>query len=307
MSMTDIQTKRNTLNNAIDSLVTVKETGTATDIQNALTTVQAAGNDLAKTIGVERKANPGLPEGDFFSANVGPRQANRDVVRGQFIGPKFLKLRFDLSLGALRLGLAEGGSIDVDWGDGNGWVTETRNVGDGLIWKSNSSYPQDQEFADVLIRFDENFSSWQAGPEGVVEVLDWGNQEIPSFVNMFAYSVDLVSVPTKDPGFAPGTSLERMFYECHKFNTDISDWVMSGVINMDGMLHRCYDFDAPIGKWDVSNVTSANSFLDSSEPGTETWAFDQDLSSWDNPAFRVSDFDYDLPIHTKPEFQPQNW
>lgn len=307
MSMTDLNNKRTAFNNAIDALKTAYDGGNSTDIQNATDAAKTASNDLAKAVGIARAANPGLPEGDFFSAGVASKQAERDHVRGQFIGPKFLTLRADLiNFNAIRIGMDVGGSIDVDWDDGNGFVTITRNSGDPLINKATSAWPAGQETADIKLRFHETFPGWATGGEGIVEVVRWGNQPIPSFVNMFYYG-DIVTVPTEGPNFEPGTSLENMFYNAQNFTTDISGWDVSNVVNMDGMFYRCYSFNAPIGLWDVSNVATAVGFMGSNQSGSETWAFDQDLSSWNNPAFRVSDFDYDLPIHTKPEFQPQNW
>ena len=52
-----------------------------------------------------------------------------------------------------------------------------------------------------------------------------------------------------------------MFYECEKFNCDISRWDVSNVERMDFMFNYCEKFNCDLSHWDVSNVTNmANAF-----------------------------------------------
>ena len=44
-----------------------------------------------------------------------------------------------------------------------------------------------------------------------------------------------------------------MFLNCYKFNSDISNWDVSNVTNMNFMFHGS-KFNGDISKWDVSNV-----------------------------------------------------
>ena len=44
----------------------------------------------------------------------------------------------------------------------------------------------------------------------------------------------------------------------HKFNGDISKWVVSKVTNMENMFYSAPAFNGDISKWDVSSVINMN-------------------------------------------------
>ena len=78
------------------------------------------------------------------------------------------------------------------------------------------------------------------------------------------------------PYFLPGTSLQSCFADCGNFNSDISIWDVSNVIDMSYLFQNAILFNQPIGSWDVSNVTTMESMFE------EATSFKQDISSW-NP------------------------
>ena len=45
-----------------------------------------------------------------------------------------------------------------------------------------------------------------------------------------------------------------MFYNCKKFNQDISKWNVSNVKDMSFMFYGCKKFNQDISGWDVSKV-----------------------------------------------------
>ena len=45
-----------------------------------------------------------------------------------------------------------------------------------------------------------------------------------------------------------------MFYECTKFNQDISEWDVSNVTNMERMFAYAVDFGIDIRNWNVKNA-----------------------------------------------------
>ena len=45
-----------------------------------------------------------------------------------------------------------------------------------------------------------------------------------------------------------------MFYNCEKFNSDLSGWDVNNVEDMCCMFSGCYNFNCDLSGWDVSNV-----------------------------------------------------
>ena len=64
------------------------------------------------------------------------------------------------------------------------------------------------------------------------------------------------------------------FFNNNSFDSDISFWDVSNVINMDGMFFEAASFNRDIGGWDVSKVTNMGSmFKDAS-------SFNQNIGNW---------------------------
>ena len=58
------------------------------------------------------------------------------------------------------------------------------------------------------------------------------------------------------------TDMGAMFYNCEKFNQDISDWNVSKVVDMDYMFSGCREFNQDISDWDVSKVNNTTDIFD---------------------------------------------
>ena len=41
---------------------------------------------------------------------------------------------------------------------------------------------------------------------------------------------------------------------CYVFNSDLSKWDVSSVVEMSSMFNSCENFNSDLSKWDVSNV-----------------------------------------------------
>ena len=61
-----------------------------------------------------------------------------------------------------------------------------------------------------------------------------------------------LSVPRTLPTFI--TNVDNMFYNCAKFNSDLSLWDMSRFTNLEYMFYGCEIFNSDLSMWDVSNV-----------------------------------------------------
>ena len=71
------------------------------------------------------------------------------------------------------------------------------------------------------------------------------------------------------------TDMNGLFSEKAQFNANISRWDVSSVTNMYGMFRNAYAFNADISRWDVSSVTNMyQMFLAASQ-------FNADISQWD--------------------------
>ena len=91
---------------------------------------------------------------------------------------------------------------------------------------------------------------------------------------------DLTIQDTISPNILTNTSMSNMFADntfqfVSNFNSDISRWNTSNVIDMNGMFIRASAFNQNIGSWNTSNVTNMNAmFLRASD-------FNQNIGSWD--------------------------
>jgi surface protein len=77
------------------------------------------------------------------------------------------------------------------------------------------------------------------------------------------------------PYFLPGTSLSGCFQNCSNFNSNISGWDTTNVVNMSSMFNNATAFNINISSWNTSNVTNMTSMFEKSN------TFNQNVSSWD--------------------------
>lgn len=71
------------------------------------------------------------------------------------------------------------------------------------------------------------------------------------------------------------TNMEKLFYRCENFNSDLSNFDVSNVTDMSFMFTEAYVFNGDITGWDVSNVTTMEGMFNNASD------FNQDISSWD--------------------------
>lgn len=82
-----------------------------------------------------------------------------------------------------------------------------------------------------------------------------------------------LSVPNTLPTFI--TAVDNMFYNCEKFNGDLSLWDMSRFTNLEYMFYGCSNFNSDLSMWDVSNVTNMEGMF------LGCRRFNSNLSNWD--------------------------
>ena len=90
----------------------------------------------------------------------------------------------------------------------------------------------------------------------------------------FAFLKNIEFTNTYNPLILPNTLLEACFLQCENFNSDISNWDTTNVINMQIMFGFATAFNQPIGSWNVSNVTAMSAMFALAE------SFNQPIGSW---------------------------
>ena len=71
-------------------------------------------------------------------------------------------------------------------------------------------------------------------------------------------------------------NFQGMFNQCN-FNQDISQWDVSGAVDMSGMFRAAEYFNQPIGRWDLSGVKNVRFLFEGAT------SFDQNLTEWKLP------------------------
>ena len=76
------------------------------------------------------------------------------------------------------------------------------------------------------------------------------------------------------PTILPNTNLNKCFYLCTYFNSDISNWDTSNVTSMNNMFNNFKAFNKNIGDWNITNVTSISGMFFGCS------IFNQNINNW---------------------------
>ena len=203
------------------------------------------------------------------------------------------------------IGVAPGGQVSIDWGDGG--LPKTYNA-TGYVSNSYKNYQPDTlknavvtisgDLERFYFRYTNSVTTYDS-PQLLLSIDQWGDIQWSSMKDMFRGAVhmryeaddapDLSAKPSVFSMFrhtpinadlsgwdvSEMTSLRYMFNNAYAFNGDISNWDVSKVTDMTYMFSGAHNFNADLSDWDVSKVRHMNQMFQ------QALSFNADISGWD--------------------------
>jgi len=145
----------------------------------------------------------------------------------------------------------------------SGVIVDTFN---DLIWEETITFSNGAGtyVLEVTPKETNGFSSIEFNTTGdklkMLKIKQWGNIVWSSFNAAFRGCENLEVTANDIPNLSNVTSTRLMFFQCFLFNTNISAWDVSNIIDMNSMLRETA-FNQNIGGWNVSNVTNMTRIL----------------------------------------------
>ena len=109
----------------------------------------------------------------------------------------------------------------------------------------------------------------------VWNIIAWGSNRWLKMDRMFEHCRYLGISAIDAPNLRHVTSLDRMFYGCTHFNSNLNHWDVSHIQSMHGTFAHTMCFNKPLQRWNVSNVTNMTDMFNFAR------AFNQPLNRWD--------------------------
>jgi len=164
-----------------------------------------------------------------------------------------------------------GYNYTVNWGDGQVTTGHTGNATHNYADAGTYTVSITGEFP--AIRFGKSSSS---NARKLRTIEQWGAQEWQTMRYAFWGCNYLTTESDTDaPLLAPNSSLSGMFSGCYKFNSNLSDWDVSEVIDMSHMFNSAENFNQDIGNWNVSQVKNMGGMFYGAKH------FNQDIGDWE--------------------------
>ncbi len=121
----------------------------------------------------------------------------------------------------------------------------------------------------------QNVASFYNSSTTNLRIINFGKIPLSRRGSQFFGLTNLTIQDTRSPVVLSDTSMANMFQNATNFNSDISSWNTSNVINMYCMFQNASSFNSDISRWDTSNVTDMTGmFIYAS-------SFNSDISRWD--------------------------
>jgi len=108
----------------------------------------------------------------------------------------------------------------------------------------------------------------------LMSIEQWGSISWTSMEHAFDGCANMVYNASDAPDLSGVTVLADIFRRCDNFNTDLSSWDVSTIVDMQYAFADCPIFNGNITTWDVSSVTDFECMF------LYATVFNQDISSW---------------------------
>ncbi len=128
--------------------------------------------------------------------------------------------------------------------------------------------------ADNCVRTDDGYSCDNHLPYAVKSIESWGSVKWSSMAYFAAGCQNMVLNAKDVPDLSAVESMSYMFAYNGLMDTNIENWDVSHVTDMNGLFLDAYAFNHPLDKWDVSKVTEMHDMFYGAA------AFNQPLASW---------------------------
>ena len=171
---------------------------------------------------------------------------------------------------SIPLEVHPGGTITIDWGDGN-TDDVTANGTQSHTYSDSEDYLV--SMTGDLSRINLGIGSTAASKLASID--QWGDIEWSSMEQAFKSSFNMVYNATDSPDLSGVTSTNQMFSFAVLFDGNLSEWDTSSVTDMANMFESAVLFDGNLSEWDTSSVTHMSNMF------REASAFDGNLSEWD--------------------------
>ncbi|MBE8722659.1 BspA family leucine-rich repeat surface protein [Sphingobacterium pedocola] len=165
-----------------------------------------------------------------------------------------------------------GYNYTVNWGDGSTATAHTGNATHTYTTPGVHTVSITGSFP--AIQFASGSSS-STNDAKLLTIAQWGTQVWTTMDRAFRGCVNLTTESDTDaPVFAPNMRLDQMFIECSSFDSDLNDWDVSRVVDMNNMFTQTTSFNHSLTNWDVSNVTNMYAMFN------RAIAFNQPIGNW---------------------------
>ena len=165
----------------------------------------------------------------------------------------------------------------IDWGDGTVETNQTDSASHTYVTAGEYEVKISGTFE--AIRFKLPRGGNHPSRNNIIDIIQWGDIAWKSFDSAFSSCENLTMTATDAPDLTEVTSLNRMFVGATSFDSDVSNWDTSTIVDMDFMFSSASSFNVDISGWDVSNVTSMSSMLNAATSFSST-NYDKLLNEW---------------------------
>ena len=185
---------------------------------------------------------------------------------------------------SIPLGVHSGGTLSIDWGDGN-TTTVTSNGTQSHAYAAPGGVYQVSMTGD-LARI--NLGAAGSTADTLTSIDSWGDVEWSGMKDAFRGATRMAYNAADAPDLSGVTDMSGMFWNAKSFNQPLADWNVSSVTDMSGMFRDANSFNQTLNTWNVSSVT------DMSYMFREAASFDRPLAGWNVSS--VTDMSYMFSI-----------